>query len=116
MASKYNLPFSTLWRHVISGSSNKKLGRFKCVFTADQKFELGEYLKEMDSVFHELTREDFKSLAYEFASKNHIECPLNWKTNKKAGDEWLASFKTRHPEIVYITIARAYFSWESSRI
>lgn len=58
-AKKFGIPFTTLQRHVKTGTNSKKLGRFRPVFSPEQEEELCLYLKKMDSVFFGLTRSDF---------------------------------------------------------
>ena len=97
-ASKnYQIPYTTLQRHIKSGNYNKKLGRFTPVFTKDQEDALCNYLKMLDNLFFGLTRADFLQLAYDFATQNRIENPFK---NGQAGDDWFAGFKRRHPDIV----------------
>lgn len=45
----YNIPFSTLYRHVKSGRVDKHLGRFRSIFSLEQEQELVSYLKGIDS-------------------------------------------------------------------
>lgn len=39
---KYGIPYGTLHRHLLSNSSEKKLGRFRPVFTPDEEKQLTE--------------------------------------------------------------------------
>lgn len=98
-AKKYGLAYATLYRHVKTGSTVPKLGRFRPVFTEDQETELITYLKDMDSVFFGLTRDEFKNLAFIYAKKNNLNYPKNWDKYEKAGDDWLLSFLSRHNQI-----------------
>ncbi|GBP81121.1 hypothetical protein EVAR_88218_1 [Eumeta japonica] len=86
-------------RHVKTGIAASKLGRFRPVFTEDQEIELVTYLKDMDSVFFGLTRDEFKNLAFIYVKKNDLNYPNNWDKYKKAGDDWLSSFLSRHDQI-----------------
>lgn len=103
MSIKYSIPRITLYRHVKSGSTEKKLGRFKTIFTIQQETDLCNYLKKMDSLFFGLSRQDFKRLAFDFAKKNKIQYPLSWNKYSLAGDEWLIAFQKRNPQIVLRT-------------
>lgn len=96
-ATKYGIPYVTLHRHLKSGSTVKKLGRFATIFTPDQEQALCEYLMKLDSLFYGLTRIDFLRMAFDYAEKNNI--PHSFK-NGKAGNDWFAGFKKRHPDIV----------------
>lgn len=98
-AKKYGLAYATLYRHVKTGIAASKLGRFRPVFTEDQEIELVTYLKDMDSVFFGLTRDEFKHLAFIYAKKNNLNYPKNWDKYEKAGDDWLSSFLSRHNQI-----------------
>ncbi|KAH9636408.1 hypothetical protein HF086_006168 [Spodoptera exigua] len=98
-AKKYGLAYATLYRHVKTGSAVSKLGRFRPVFTEDQEIELVTYLKDMDSVFFGLTRDEFKNLAFIYTKKNNLKYPNNWDKYEKAGDDWLSSFLSRHNQI-----------------
>ncbi|XP_037868447.1 uncharacterized protein LOC119628804 isoform X1 [Bombyx mori] len=98
-AKKYGLPYATLYRHWKKGSSTAQLGRFRKVFNDGQEGDLRTYLYEMDSVFYGLTREDFKTLVFEYAKRNNVTYPPSWDKNKKAGDDWLAGFIRRNPQI-----------------
>lgn len=68
----YNIPFSTLYRHIKSGHVDKHLGRFRSTFSPEQKQELVSYLKEMDSVFYGLYKSDFQNLVAVYSQKNNI--------------------------------------------
>lgn len=91
-SSMYNIPFSTLYRHVKSGCSVKHLGRFRPIFSFEQEQELVSYLKEMDMVFYGLSKSDFKSLVCVYAQSNNINHPKNWDVSGLAGDDWLSFF------------------------
>lgn len=100
VASKYGIPYATLYRHIRKGSAEKKLGRFKPVFSPEQEKSLLEYIKTFDEMFYGLTREDLKTIAFDFAEKNNIPHPFK---NGKAGDEWLMGFKNWHPTLTLRT-------------
>lgn len=109
-------------RHVVkTGSVVPKLGRFRPVFTEDQEIKLITYLKDMDSVFFRLTREEFKNLAFTYAKKNNLNYPKLDKY-EKAGDDWLLSFLSRHneislgtPEATSVTRAKGFNRYEVGR-
>lgn len=50
----------------------KKIRTFKTVFSSKQEDSLLEYIKTFDVMFHGLTRDDLKFLAFQFAEKNNI--------------------------------------------
>ena len=95
-AKRYNIPFATLYRHNKKGSAEKKLGRFQPVFSKEMEIELKEYLTTMDTLFYGLSRSEFLKLAYEFAEANGISHPFK---EGKAGEDWLAGFRKRHPDV-----------------
>ncbi|KAF2894126.1 hypothetical protein ILUMI_12046 [Ignelater luminosus] len=86
-AKKYGLAYATLYRHVKSGVASPQLGRFRPVLTEDQETELVNYLKDMDTVFFSLTRDEFMSLAFDYAHYNKLQYPESWNKNKKAGED-----------------------------
>lgn len=98
-AKKYGLAYATLYRHVKTGTTAPKLGRYRPVFNEDQEMELETYLKDMDSVFFGLTRDEFKNLVFTYAKKNNLNYPKNWDKYERAGDDWLSSFLSRHKKI-----------------
>ncbi|CAK1602061.1 unnamed protein product [Parnassius mnemosyne] len=102
-AKKYGLAYANLYRHIKSGKVTPKLGRFRPVFSEYEEIELMTYLKEMDSVFFGLTRDEFKNLVYTYAKKNNLSYPKSWDKYEKAGDDWLQSFLSRHTDITLRT-------------
>ena len=58
--------------------------------------DLATHIIDLSERFHGLTSEKVKELAYEFAMVNKINIPVSWKTNKKAGKEWLLSFMAEY--------------------
>lgn len=96
-AKKLGIPFTTLHQHLKSVNFVQKLGRYVSVVTPEQEEDLCAYLKKLDSPFFGLTRSEFLGLLFEYATKNNIAHPFK---NGKAGDDWFAGFKHRHPEIV----------------
>lgn len=96
-ASKmYGIPYATLHRHIKSGSSKKKLGRFVSVFTPEEEEELLTYVKKMDSLFYGLTRTEFLQVAGEFANKKGKS---GFFSGNIAGKGWFKNFKLRHPTL-----------------
>lgn len=45
---RYEVPGSTLQRHLKTNNPNKQLGRFRPVFSVPQELQLVEHLKKMD--------------------------------------------------------------------
>ncbi|KAF2884786.1 hypothetical protein ILUMI_21393 [Ignelater luminosus] len=102
-AKKYGLAYVTLYRHVKSGVASPQLGRFRPVLTEDQETELVNYLKDMDAVFFGLTRDEFMSLTFDYAHYNKLQYPESWSKNKKAGEDWLQRFLSRHTNLTLRT-------------
>ncbi|KAF2898043.1 hypothetical protein ILUMI_08132 [Ignelater luminosus] len=102
-AKKYGLAYATLYRHVKIGVASPQLGRFRPVLTEDQETELVNYLKDMDAVFFSLTRVEFMSLAFDYAHYNKLQYPESWSKNKKAGEDWLQRFLSRHTNLTLRT-------------
>ncbi|CAB3253456.1 unnamed protein product [Arctia plantaginis] len=82
----------------IEEATEKKLGRFKQIFTKDQELELAAYVKDIESRFFGLTTKDMRILAFDLADKNNIK--HNFDTGKKmAGRIWLEKIIKRNPEL-----------------
>ncbi|XP_039312667.1 uncharacterized protein LOC105194148 isoform X1 [Solenopsis invicta] len=120
-ARKFNIPRTTLLRHKrandnIAGTETPSVststeaapplttsdiqirgkGRLT-VFDKEQEKFLEEYLLHCSNIFLSMTSKEARLLAYQFASKVHIEMPENWKKDQLAGLEWFRGFMGRHP-------------------
>lgn len=95
-ALKFHIPFSTLLKHIESNKTEKKLGRFKTVFTQEEEQEFVLHIKDLDNRFYGLTRKGLCELAHQYAEKNNIAHPF---TNGIAGPQWYYNFMKRHPEL-----------------
>ncbi|KAK9674867.1 hypothetical protein QE152_g40794 [Popillia japonica] len=100
VSKEYGIPYATLYRHWKSKSSERKLGRFVPVSTNAEEIELKNYLIYMDTLIFGLTRDDFLKLSFDYSQANQIKHPFK---NGRAGDDWLAKFGTRHPDITFRT-------------
>lgn len=106
-AREYSITKSTLWNYVkahqTSGSAtvNVKLGRndTQQVFSKEQESELASYLDKAARLHYGLTKKDARSLAFQYADINNINCPEKWKTEKLAGKQWLRGFLKRWSEL-----------------
>ncbi|MES9905044.1 MAG: helix-turn-helix domain-containing protein [Sedimenticola sp.] len=97
-SSVYDIPKSTLWRHINSDVQDPVfLGR-KPVLSMEQEIELCEHIKQMESVLFGLSTDDVRSLAYQFCQLNDIAHPFS-EMKKKAGWDWLYGFLKRHPDL-----------------
>ncbi|XP_047022728.1 MFS-type transporter clz9-like [Helicoverpa zea] len=106
-ASKtFEVPKSTLQDRVnrfrqnndLDCSTRKGLGRFKPIFSISQEQSLVEHVLIMERRLFGLTYKDLRRLAYQFAESNSIDHCFN-KDYKLAGEDWLAGFMKRHPEL-----------------
>lgn len=61
----------------------------KRVFTDDMEQELADHVKKLADQFHGLTPKKCCELAFEFADKNQIPVPDNWRENGFAGRVWI---------------------------
>lgn len=96
VAKKYEIPYTTLYRHIKSGSTKKKLDHFSTIYSSEQENEPCDYLLKMESVFYGLTRCDILSLVYNYANENKIPHPFK---NGNAGKDCLHRFQLRNPSI-----------------
>lgn len=112
VATKFGIPRTTLQRHLKSGSSEVKLGRYVTIFSAQQETELLEYVFHMDNLFYGLSKQEFLELVYNYAEMNKIPHPFK---NGTAGLDWYKGFIKRHrnltlrkPEPTSIARARGF--------
>lgn len=66
------------------------------VFTDAEEELLVEYLINCSKMFNGLSRNEFRSLAYEMAVSNKKNMPKTWSDDEMAGREWLRCFRKRH--------------------
>lgn len=105
-AETYQVPKSTLQDRVnkyrrnndLTLSTLKSLGRFKPVFSSSEEKSLVSHVLNMESRLFGISYKDLRSLAFELAESNKIAHNFN-KTEKLAGEDWLAGFMKRHPEL-----------------
>lgn len=95
-AKQFNIPYPTLRKHYIKQSSVKRLGSFRPIFSGEMELQLVNHIRDLDSRFYGLTRDDLCELAFELATRNNL--PNNFK-NGRAGDQWYYNFMQRHPEL-----------------
>ena len=99
----YNIPKSTVERHVISKVSQPgkaKLGHFVPALDSSFENELLEHAKKMQctGMFFGLTADSLRELAFQLAEANGLNVPFN-KSSNKAVKDWLFDFIKRHPEL-----------------
>ena len=71
---------------------------FRPLFIAEQEDDLAEYLLFMKNRLFGLTVMDLRLLAFEFASKNHVERRFNPDT-QITGEDFVYGFFRRHPRL-----------------
>lgn len=105
-AYTYQVPKSTLQDRVnkfrqngdLDSSTRKGLGRFKPIFSTSQEQSLVKHVLIMERRLFGLTYKDLRRLAFQFAEANNIDHSFN-RTSKLAGEDWLAGFMKRHPQL-----------------
>ena len=73
------------------------------VFTAEQEESLEEYLLTSSKMFHGLTPQKTRQLAFQMALINGLKMPETWESNHMAGEAWLSGFLSRHPNLAIRT-------------
>ena len=98
VARLYNIPVTTLYDRLKSGSTDTpNLGR-KPVFSKHQEEDMAHHVVSLAKAFYGISPNELKRLAFEFAEKNGI--PNNFNRAKcVAGDDWLAGFLKRNPSV-----------------
>ena len=101
----YNVPFETLRRRV-KGKLTKdttaniydhQLGK-PTILPPAAESELAQHIKDLASVGFPCTRDEIRTLAYEYAARNNIQ---GFSDNKKKGGYyWFRGFMTRFPDLV----------------
>ena len=64
----------------------------KYIFNKTQEDELSIYLRQASNMQYGLDVRETKQLAYQYAIKNDIKIPENWKKSETAGTEWFYLF------------------------
>ena len=95
-AAKYNIPYPTLRKHIVSGSTRKTVGRFRPTFSQEYETQLVQYLHKIEACFYGLTKNDLQSLAFQLAERNGLQHSFK---NERAGDQWAANFLKRHRDL-----------------
>ena len=62
------------------------------MFTAPEEDALAKYILTCSKMFHGLSRDACRQLAFEYAQVNNKKFPSSWKTNSKAGKDWFYGF------------------------
>ena len=59
------------------------------------ELDLAQHIKMLGDMFHGLSLQKCKELAYEFAIQNNLKVPVSWNEKKRAGKSWWLGFKSR---------------------
>ena len=102
-AAEHQLNYKTLSRYVHLKRKDETAipntvgyQKTRLVFTDEIEMQLVEYLVTASKIFHGLTMEELRELAYELADSNSISMPASWAENGKAGVDWARGFMDRH--------------------
>ena len=105
IAREMNIPRTTLLRYV-KKTNDGSLVTYKAnfshrqVFTSRDETELTDYLKTSAKMYHGLSPKDTRRLAYQLAVQNGLKTiPESWHNKKQAGEDWLAGFLKRSPNL-----------------
>jgi Tc5 transposase DNA-binding domain len=106
-AVKYNIKRTTLRRYVqkYKAAENKEVVKYtpsydcQRIFSDQQEHMLADYLVTAANHHYGLSTASVRTLAMEFAMKNHLSTPENWLRDSSAGQEWLIGFMHRHPQL-----------------
>lgn len=98
VASKFNIPRSTLRDRLKNGkTSNPEMGR-PSIFNKEQEQELTTRVIKLSNIFFGITITDLRRLAFEVAEELKIKHSFN-QTTRMAGEDWLLGFRKRNPQI-----------------
>lgn len=101
---EFSVSKSTLARHIQSHKASgadefiySKKNYVKKIFSNYEEEELADYLKQAARLHYGLTKNEVKSLAFQYAKSNAKQYPETWNETEKAGNEWLRGFLKRQP-------------------
>lgn len=93
----YSIPRRTLRNHMITGSTEKKVGR-STFLSGDQEKDLTIRIKRLAEIGMPLTGKVLRRSVFTFCEKNKIAHPF-LKEKKMAGRKWMTLFLKRNPDI-----------------
>lgn len=94
----YKIPRTTLRDRLKSqNTSNPRMGR-PSVFTEEEEAVLTKHILELAKTFYGITITDLRRIAYDVAEELKMKHNFNRET-KMAGEDWVAGFRRRNPEI-----------------
>ena len=68
----------------------------KFVIAPAMESDLAQHIKTLSDMFHDLTIEKCKQVAYKFTTRSKLKVPSSWDEKEKAGKSWWLGFKSRH--------------------
>lgn len=98
-AEKYKLNFMSLQRYIKRDNQQVGYIRPRQIFSDELETRLEEYIVNCSRIYYGLTSREVRLLAYEYAVACKIRYPENWNNTKMATEDWLLSFKKRHPNL-----------------
>jgi transposase-like protein len=106
-ARNFGVSRTTLTRHLLKHRAIPDQLAFKYearsdvkrIFSNVEELELVECCKQAARLHHGLIRKGILNLAFEYANKNNIIIPPNWKETKSAGYMWLRGLRKRYPRL-----------------
>ena len=102
-AAEFNVDRMTLSRFMVKLLANpeKDISYERCKtvnmnFSTAMEADLAIHAKDMARRFYGLSKENYCYLVYEYAERNNVNIPENWRGNKKVGQGFWLRFKSRH--------------------
>lgn len=92
VADARGIPKTTLQRYINASSPAKKDWRSygnvadaQRIFSLQQETALADHIKSLDNLFHGLSAEQCRELAYRYGSANEVKTPHSWNKKGLAG-------------------------------
>lgn len=94
----YDVPRSTLRRHLLKAEATEKQQGRRTVLTIEQEKKLKTLILDMKSRMYWLTLKDIRRLVYQFCEMREIKHPFSAEKQLAAKD-WADAFLKRNPDI-----------------
>ncbi|XP_068142279.1 zinc finger protein 577-like [Drosophila tropicalis] len=75
----------------------------KTILSAEQEKVLMTYLIKAGEIYYGLSRNELRTMSYEFAKKLGVVYPAAWDVNQIASYDWYYGFIHRHPNLILRT-------------
>lgn len=102
VATEYNVDRMTLKRYITKRAANPEavtgyqaVAVNKAVFPSEMEKDLANHIKLLADMFHGLSIQKCRTLAYQFSLHNKLNIPDSWAKNGKAGTDWWLAFRDR---------------------